>query len=57
MYATGRNGYGQLGLQDLVDRDVLTEVLNSSPQGTDWLYVVCGAYHSLAFRRGALAED
>ena len=54
MYSTGRNNYGQLGLEDTTNRNELTEITNSLIVGSDetiteWLYVVCGAYHSLAF--------
>jgi len=54
MYATGRNNYGQLGLEDKTTRNELTEITSSLIVGSDdeistWLYVVCGAYHTLAF--------
>ena len=54
LWATGRNNYGQLGLEDTTDRDELAQITNSLIVGSDetittWLYVVCGAYHTLAF--------
>ena len=61
MYSTGRNNYGQLGLEDVVDRDVLAQITSDSIDNDpsldidNWLYVVCGAYHSLAF--GSYTKD
>lgn len=53
MYSTGRNNYGQLGLEDATDRDEFTQITNSYIDGSEtietWLYAVCGEYHSLAF--------
>lgn len=54
LWATGRNNYGQLGLEDITDRDAFTQVTNSYIYGSSetistWLYVVCGALHSMAF--------
>jgi len=48
--ATGRNQYGQLGLGDTVDRDVLTPVDiedKSFPENDTVLAIATGAFHSL----------
>lgn len=60
MYSTGLNSYGQLGLEDTTNRNELTQITSSLIVGSTetidtWLYVVCGAYHSLAF--GSYSES
>ena len=46
LWAWGYNGFGQLGLNDTIDRNVPTRVGIED----DWTAVACGGYHTMALK-------
>ena len=50
VWAAGRNHRGQLGTNDLIDRNTFTRVMSSDSSGSKVIAIAAGVYHSLILK-------